>query len=197
MGSHQQAAAGKRADAARNIAAITDAALDLFSRDRTVSMADVARAAGVGRVTLYAHFPSREALLDAVLAAAIEQADRALDACSPEEGPADEAFARLVRSAWSILDKHRGLHVNALAELGTDRMRAGHAPTLGRVERLIARGQAEGVFRTDLPLTWLVTTVYSLLHAAAAEADSGLLTPEALPAVLETTLLAILRPPLT
>ncbi|PZG15983.1 TetR/AcrR family transcriptional regulator [Nonomuraea aridisoli] len=52
----------RRADAERNIAAILDAATRLISADPTVSVADIAKAAGVGRVTLYGHFPSRKAL---------------------------------------------------------------------------------------------------------------------------------------
>ena len=48
------------------------------SRERVV--AEVARPAGVGRVTLYGHFPSREELMDAVLAHAIHEANTVLDA---------------------------------------------------------------------------------------------------------------------
>jgi hypothetical protein len=52
-------------------AAVVAAATRVFCEQPQVSMADIARAAGVGRVTLYAHFPSREALLEAVLAGTI------------------------------------------------------------------------------------------------------------------------------
>src|ERR1700731_535694 len=49
----------RRADARRNIASILDAAQDCLSRDPTASIADIAQAAGVGRVTLYGHFGTR------------------------------------------------------------------------------------------------------------------------------------------
>ncbi|WP_412542939.1 TetR/AcrR family transcriptional regulator [Longispora sp. K20-0274] len=196
MGSSEQTvpAAGKRADAARNIAAITDAALDLFSRGPNPSMVEVARAAGVGRVTLYAHFPSRETLLEAVLDRAVAQANEAIDACAIEDGPADAALSRLVRSAWQTLDRHRGLHTHAAAELGPQRLRAGHGPALDRIEQLLARGQADGVFRADLPRPWLVTTVYSLLHAAAEEVDRGELAATDAADLLHTTILSLLSP---
>ena len=54
----------RRADAERNIEAILDAALARLGRDPSASMTEIAKAAGVGRVTLYGHFPSREALVD-------------------------------------------------------------------------------------------------------------------------------------
>ena len=56
----------RRADARRNIAAILDAALLCLARDPDASIADIAQAAGVGRVTLYGHFKSRADLIDAV-----------------------------------------------------------------------------------------------------------------------------------
>ena len=49
----------RRSDAERSIAAIVGAAVDAFGRRSDVSMSEIATAAGVGRVTLYAHFPSR------------------------------------------------------------------------------------------------------------------------------------------
>ena len=49
----------RRSDAERSIAAIVGAAVEAFGRRSDVSMSEIATAAGVGRVTLYAHFPSR------------------------------------------------------------------------------------------------------------------------------------------
>jgi len=57
-----------RADAARNRQLLLDAARDAFTRHGvTASLDDVARAAGVGPGTLYRHFPTRDALVLAVI----------------------------------------------------------------------------------------------------------------------------------
>jgi AcrR family transcriptional regulator len=182
----------RRADAERSIAAILDAGLVCFSRNADASVAEVARAAGVGRVTLYGHFPSREALMDAVLAHAIRQANTVLDAEAIDHGPASDALSRLIRSSWRVVDHHRSLLAAAHRDLPPARIRQHHDQTMARVERLIARGQDEGDFRTDLPRPWLVATFYSLMHGAAEEVDAGRLDPAQAPGVLAATILAAL-----
>jgi TetR/AcrR family transcriptional repressor of mexCD-oprJ operon len=189
----------RRADAERNIEAILDAAQSRLRHDPAASMTEIARAAGVGRVTLYGHFPSRETLLRAVFERSMHRADAALESVDVDSGPADEALVRLIDSSWRVVDEHRSLLAAALDHLGPDWVRERHADALARVERLIARGQADGVFARDLPLSWLVTTFYTLMHAAAQEADreagQGNLTPQTAPAVLTRTLLGALSAP--
>lgn len=184
----------RRADAERSIASIVDAAVEGFSRQPDVSMAEIATAAGVGRVTLYAHFQSREALLEAAVHQALGQAIVALDAAELDDGPPAEALVRMVRSNWSILDRYRGL-LAAAGELPPSRFREHHIGVLARLERLIARGQADGAFRADLPRDWLVTVCFSLFHAAAQEVGENRLDAAVATAVLEATLLGTLAPP--
>jgi TetR/AcrR family transcriptional repressor of mexCD-oprJ operon len=185
----------RRADAERNIAAILDAGLASFSRNADAGLTDVARAAGVGRVTLHRHFPSRQALIDAVLAHAISQADTALEAVAVDDGPATEALTRLIHSSWRIVDHHRSLLAAAQRDLPPARIRHHHDQAMARVERLIGRGQNEGDFRTDLPGPWLVATFYSVLHGAAEEVDAGRLDPNQVPKTLTATLLAAFTAP--
>jgi AcrR family transcriptional regulator len=183
----------RRADAERSIAAITEAGLALLSRDPDVSMTAIARAAGVGRVTLYSHFPSRGALLEAVVERAITDAGAALAAERRDELPALEALRRLLRTSWRIVEQHRGLYEAAVRELGPRRLRPLHALVLTPIEQLITRGRDEGAIRADLPVGWLVATVYALLHATAEELNGGRLSKRAAADVLETTVLAALE----
>ncbi len=185
----------RRADAERSITAILDAALVCFTEQPQVSMTAIARAAGIGRVTLYAHFPSREALLEAVLDHAITAASAVIETAAPDEGPALDAFVRLLRISWQVLDRHRRLFEIAQRELGPAVLRQHHDNAMSRVEQLLVRGQQEGTFRTDLPLSWLVTTVYSLLHAAANDVNTGRLEQKMAAHVLDATLLQALQPP--
>ncbi|MCC5575457.1 TetR/AcrR family transcriptional regulator [Microtetraspora sp. AC03309] len=181
----------RRADAERNIAAIVAAGLDLLVKDPDASTADIAKAAGVGRVTLYGHFPTREALLEAVLDHAVTLANIALDDSAYDELPAPEAISRLIVSSWELLDRNRRLLAAADRVLPTERIRHYHDEALARVERLILRGQDDGVFRTDLPPTWLVAHFYATLHSAAQEVDAGRLDQNDAARVLNTTLRAV------
>ncbi|MFG6191949.1 TetR/AcrR family transcriptional regulator [Nonomuraea sp. JJY05] len=190
----RQPVPARRADAERNIAAILEAGTRLLSADPTASVADIAKAAGVGRVTLYGHFPSREALVDAVLDHAVETADAVLADDSLDTAPAPEAMARLLRSSWEVLDRHRRLFLAADRVLATERIREHHERPLRRVERLIVRGQRAGDFRTDLPPGWLVTTFFSIIHSAAQEREAGRLAPEEVELVLTKTMLSLLAP---
>ncbi|WP_117210783.1 TetR/AcrR family transcriptional regulator [Allorhizocola rhizosphaerae] len=185
----------KRADAERSIAAILDAALAEFVVNPDVSMSDIARAAGVGRVTLYGHFPSREAVLEAVFTRTIEQAEQALAELDLDSLPADRAMAHLIRSSWRIIDQHRRLLVAVNRHLGPEVLRAHHEAPMRRVHGLIERGRDEGVFRTDLPVEWLVTVFHSLAHTAAIEADSGRLHPVFVADYLEITLVGLFKSP--
>ena len=59
----------QRSDARQSIAAVIDAAIRTLGDRPDASMDEIARAAGVTRQTVYAHFPSRDALIDAVVEA--------------------------------------------------------------------------------------------------------------------------------
>src|SRR4051812_39142115 len=99
----QAGTTGKRADAQRNIAAILDAATQCLGRDPAASTSEIAKAAGVGRVTLYGHFPSRAELLDAVFVHAIEAGEEALGQVDLSGDPR-EALSRLIESSWRLVD---------------------------------------------------------------------------------------------
>jgi AcrR family transcriptional regulator len=185
----------RRADARRSVAAILEAATTCLRDDPHATMTAIAHAAGVGRVTLYAHFPSRETLLAAVVARAIAELGTTLDAAVADERPADVAFRGLIRSAWQGVDQAGRLLGAVQHSLDPQQLRDQHAPALASIEQLIARGQREGVFRTDLPLSWLMTTTYALFHAAAEDIEAGRLRAKEAPQVLEATLLPALAPP--
>ena len=184
----------QRADARRNIAAILDAATGCLARDPETSVAGIAAAAGVGRITLYGHFKTRAELVDAVLARTVQQADVILSATDTAGDPAD-ALARLVAASWQIVHQFRNILLAAQRELPAERIRGVHDPILRRVQSLIGRGQRTGAFRRDLPGQWLTTTAFSLMHAAAEDAAAGRLNADDAPGLITATLLAAYTPP--
>ena len=184
----------KRADAERTITAILDAALECFAAGPDATVTEIAKAAGVGRVTVYGHFDSLESIVDAVLVRSLAEADATFATLDLESGTAAEAVNRLLHAPW-IFGRYRGLLAAATAHLGPEKVRRLHDQVFARIEAVVARGRDSGEFLTDLPLPWMMASVYALAHAALAEADGGRITRQQAPELLSTTLLGLLRGP--
>jgi hypothetical protein len=82
----------------------------------------------------------------------------------------------------------------AQRELPAERIRGVHDRILRRVQSLIEQGQAAGTFRRDMPRQWLITTAYSLMHAAAEDTAAGRLDPRDAAGLITATLLAAFTP---
>jgi TetR/AcrR family transcriptional regulator, mexCD-oprJ operon repressor len=184
----------QRADARRNVTAILEAARASLARDPDATVADIAAAAGVGRVTLYGHFPNRAELVEAVLSLVAGEADAALAGTDKAADPVT-ALVELVRSTWQVVDQFHAVLQAAQQELPAESIRGHHDPHLRRIEALIRRGQRAGVFRRDLPRGWLVTLCYTVMHAAAAESAAGRLKSAEAGDVIAATILAAFTPP--
>jgi AcrR family transcriptional regulator len=184
----------RRADAKRNVAAILTAATKCLAENPDTSMAELAAAAGVGRMTLYGHFKTRADLLDAVLTRVVAEADETLGAVDAGGDPR-AAVARLVAANWLIVDQLRHVLEAAQRELPAERIRQAHDQVLGRIQALIERGQSAGEFRADQPLPWLVGLAMHVMHAAAAEVSAGRLPADQAPSVVAGTLLAAFTAP--
>jgi AcrR family transcriptional regulator len=182
----------RRADAERSIAAILDAALEALASDPDSSMAEIARRAGVVRATIYMHFPTRESLLDAVMERAVADVAAATRSAEPQRGEPVEALERVLRATWRELARFHALLAINIARLSAEELRRRHLPVLDQLEPLIKRGQDDGVFRPDLPISWHLAVVRAIVHAASAEAGNGRI-PEAKveDAMLSTAISAI------
>jgi TetR/AcrR family transcriptional repressor of mexCD-oprJ operon len=163
----------RRHVAERNVAAILDATLLQLERDPKPSLAAIAKAAGVSRPTLYAHFPTREDLVEAAVKRALDETQREIATAGIDDGPASDALQRLITTGWRVLARHLAIARLALDVLPPERLRGAHQAALDPLRRLIARGQRAGEFRDDQPVEWMVTILYALLHAAAGDVSSG------------------------
>jgi TetR/AcrR family transcriptional repressor of mexCD-oprJ operon len=169
----------REAIAERNLEAILDATERLLARHEQPSISAVAIEAGVSRPTVYAHFPDRQRLLEAVTERAVRRAMAAIKSAEPDRGPALPALQRLLRASWEQLGRHEAISRASAAELSQDAMRRAHESARTVLGALVERGRREGAFRTDLPAAWLITSCLAVIHAAAEGTRNGELDPHA------------------
>ena len=180
----------RRADAERNISAITEAALEALASDPDLSMAEIARRAGVVRATIYMHFPTREALLDAVMEHATAQVAEATRQSEPERGEPKEALERVLLATWRQLSQfHNILQIN-INRLSAKELHRRHLPITTQIVPLLERGQADGVFRSDVSALWLIAVVRAIVHVASTELQAGRLTEAEVERTMLTTAFA-------
>ena len=135
-----------RADAQRNRDRVLDAACECFAeRGLDVSCDEIARRAGVGHGTVFRGFPTKDALLSAVVLRRVADltvlAVEALD--EPDPG---EAFARFFRRAAGTYARDRALVEGLGAYVETPEMTA----FMAAFGRLVEHAQSAGVLRGDL-----------------------------------------------
>jgi AcrR family transcriptional regulator len=184
----------KRADALKNIESIMDAATACLARDPDVSVADIAKAAGVGRVTLYGHFESRATLVTQVVERAIQQSDEALGAVDLDGDPR-AALRRLLEASWQLTQQYGALIVAAEQSMPHEQFQAIHVGLIDRWKPLMERGRSEGSFRDDQPLQWHLTLVQSVLHAASGGVYRGEIDAADAAGLIDGTIQAALTAP--
>jgi len=122
-------------------------------------MADVAGAAGVARATLYRYFPNREALLEALGRAAVEEAGQGLAAARLDEVAIEEGFTRAVRALVVVGD----YFVVLARERATVAPKEFDRRVGGVLGALIERGRSLGEIREDVPVAWLVEALIGVI----------------------------------
>jgi TetR/AcrR family transcriptional repressor of mexCD-oprJ operon len=185
----------RRSDADRSVQAILAAAVEALASDPDASMAEIARQAGVVRATIYVHFPTRESLLDAVMEHAVADVAHAMTDAEPQRGDPKEALERVLRATWKELGRFHSLLAINTGRLSVEELHRRHLPMTTLLVPLIERGQKQGVFRSDLPVSWHVAVIRAIVHTASAELRSGRISEADVAPVMLTTVLATINRP--
>jgi AcrR family transcriptional regulator len=171
-----------RADAARNRAAIVEAARDVFvEQGLDAPLDEIARRAGTGNATLYRRFPTRGDLIAAVFAARLAEHLDAVEAALADPDPW-HGFASYVKAVGAMQARDRGI-----ADLVT--MDVSTAPDIGRLQarafdglvRLVERARSAGVLRADFTTEDIVILLMAnaglveRAHGVTADASARLI----------------------
>jgi AcrR family transcriptional regulator len=154
-----------RADAQRNYAKLLSAASAAFveSGADDVSLEEIARRAGVGIGTLYRHFPTRQALLEAVYQDQAGQLRARADALLDSDSPG-EAFAAWLHALVAFSSTKRSLTAAMVATLGKDSelMSACSKLIKEAADALLTRAQQAGAVRPDVNPTDVIRLVHGV-----------------------------------
>jgi AcrR family transcriptional regulator len=135
-----------RADAQRNHDRVLDAACECFAeRGVEVSCDEIARRAGVGHGTVFRRFPTKDALISAVILRRIRDLTIELEA-APEEPDPGRAFAGFFRRAAEAYARDRALVEGFAANADAPEV----AAFMEAVGRLVEHAQDAGALRRDL-----------------------------------------------
>jgi AcrR family transcriptional regulator len=161
----------KRADALRNYEKLVAAARAVFTEDGTSApLEDVAEHAGVGIGTLYRHFPTRQALLEAVYVDEVEAMARAADDLS--RLPPWEALSLWLHQYVGFAATKRALN-EALVETAPDSnvLLACRTALTRAGTGLIERAQSAGVIRPDTNFSDVVRMVAGIAMVPTDDAE--------------------------
>jgi AcrR family transcriptional regulator len=142
----------KRADARRNREKLLTAATELFAgAGKDVSLDAVAKRAGVGIGTLYRHFPTRDALVEAAYRHEVA------DLCATAAGllsdrPADIALAEWMDRFVSYSTAKKGMRdaLQSVVASGSDLFAEARGQIVGAITLLLTAGVEAGTLRPDV-----------------------------------------------
>jgi AcrR family transcriptional regulator len=167
MGPHSAKTARRpRADSVRNRERLLEAAAAVFGGgDPDASLDAVARRAGVGIGTLYRHFPTREALFEAVYRREVDQLGALADQLAAEAAPVD-ALRRWLHANVQLIATKKGM-LAALA-LAVQKPSEFYAYSLERLTKavgvLLDRAVAAGDIRRDITPEELIRTLVGMCY---------------------------------
>jgi AcrR family transcriptional regulator len=161
----------------RNAQAILDAAEELLRLEGHTSISAVAALAGVSRVTVYAHFPTWEALLEAAVQRAVTRVMTALESAQLDQGPPLQALDRMLAASWQHLARYQAMAQAVSELLSPEAVTRTHQAAHQALAALLERGRTDGSFRTDVPAAWLAAACIALIHACSDSVRSGTIDP--------------------
>jgi AcrR family transcriptional regulator len=157
-----------RTDALRNRERILEAAKAAFTRHGAdASLDDIAKQAGVGAGTLYRHFPTRDALIEAVYRSEVEKLAGAAHEFAAKMVPIDALRAWLLLFVDYIAAKHIiAPALNSVAGGPTRLYEGSRSLVQGAIEELVKRAKKSGDLRRNVDASDLLRAVIGVSYVS-------------------------------
>lgn len=165
----QSAAPKPRADALRNRERILEVAKGAFTRyGAHASLDEIARSAGVGAGTLYRHFPTRDALIEAVYRSEVEKLAAAAHGFAASMSPVEALRAWLLLFVDYVAAKHIiAPALNSVAG-GPSRLYEGSRSLVqGAIDELVKSAKKSGEVRRDVNASDLLRAVIGVSYVGS------------------------------
>jgi AcrR family transcriptional regulator len=160
----------KRADAKRNYERVLTAARESFAEGgESTALEEIARRAGVGIGTLYRHFPTRQALLEALYVNEVQEVSRSAERL--EGADPWEALSAWFEALVGYLATKRALAHELLNYLDEDAQlfRECRSAVFAAGEPLLKRAQDAGVVRADVEFADVMHMVGGITRMPATD----------------------------
>jgi len=164
----------RRADARRNYEKVLAAAREAFAEGgESTSLEQIARRAGVGIGTLYRHFPTRQALLEALYVDEVTEVCHTagqLDGSDPWEA-LNSWFDRVI----AYMATKQALSHELLNYLDRDAalFQSCRAALFAAGEPLLQRAQEAGAVRSDVTIAQVIQMVMAITKAPASDPEQS------------------------
>jgi len=160
-----------RIDAQRNREAVIDAALEILTRNPNASMQTIAERSGVGRTTVYRHFPTRVDLVRALFERVLEEAETVTSSVIDPDADAATVLRALGPALIGIGLRFQYLH--GLRQMGDAVIVENTFNLDDPVHIYMTEAIERGEIRPELPLQWILTIMHALTSTTLVEVNAG------------------------
>ncbi|KAA3646286.1 MAG: TetR/AcrR family transcriptional regulator [Chloroflexi bacterium] len=172
---------------------LLDAATEVLSKNPGAYMGEVAETAGVGRATLYRHFPSRDDLIRELTIASYKQMDAALAPVMAKDLSAKDMLLALLEEIIPLGDRYNFLLSERSFEDDPE-VRSFEDRNQQDWGAFFEELKTDGVIAPDVPTAWAVATIEALIYSAWSSASDGYIATRDAPKLVYRTLLSGLGP---
>ena len=169
-----------------------DAAIELLAVQEDASVQEIADASGVGRTTVYRHFPTRDDLFAAMFERAVEFSRERTSEALSDSATVEDNLRALAATMIDFGLEFRFLLSNAA--VGKPVLKVGRESPESPVRMYMETARQRGELRSDFPVQWMMSVGQSLMIVALEDLIAGHMDEGEAKVLLGQTLIAALLP---